>query len=362
MKDSSSSNSDQGEAQVREKVEVREIHHYHDRGDQWEKRISKALNLITLGLVLLLNTTGVLSWSVWWELIKFWPAFIICAGIGLIMSFSRVTRFIADIVCYFIFLTILLFAAVNTGSSTFSGLGINSPQMSIWPFMQSTNSSNYTSHEDVLVGELPNAKILNLFIDDKFGSFTMNGMVSDNVLFSKDIHSESSAFFSSGYNGTIEKDQTLYYHIDTNEQRGRFFWSNAPSMDLKVSNSYERMYLNAKFGAGDSVLNFNNSLKLDSVNVDTGAGQLTINIEKDSLPNLMILKVGTGKMSVTLPADVGYYLDYNVGVGAVILDDNKISGGLGTNSTKQSNNWSNSAQKVMIKVNVGVGEFNLNTK
>jgi hypothetical protein len=347
---------------ARERVEIREIHHYHDHHRYWEHRITSALTLITIGLVLLLNTTGVLSWSVWWEFIKFWPAFIICAGIGLVLSFSRITKFIADVVCYLIFVFIMFLAAINTGSTAFSNTGILSPQLNFWPFYQNISTTQYDVHEDVLKGELPAASILNLFVNNKVGSFTLSGLQSDNVVFSKDYKADPYLTFSSGYNNDIASDNTLYYHVQQDAQQPNFYLGNNSAMDLKVNNSYEKIYFNGTFGAGDTVLNFNNSLKLDSVTVDTGAGQLAVNIDQDSTPNSMILKVGAGKMIVTLPAAVGYSLNYQVGVGAVRINNSQVGGGLGTNSFKQSDNWSSAVKKITINVNVGVGEFDLVTK
>lgn len=39
---------------------------------------------ITVGLVFLGNTTGYLSWGVWWQVLQFWPVLLISAGLGLL--------------------------------------------------------------------------------------------------------------------------------------------------------------------------------------------------------------------------------------------------------------------------------------
>jgi hypothetical protein len=45
-----------------------------------------AIILIALGVVLLLQTTGVLSWGLWGELWRFWPIILIAIGINLIIG------------------------------------------------------------------------------------------------------------------------------------------------------------------------------------------------------------------------------------------------------------------------------------
>ena len=45
-----------------------------------------ALLLIALGALLLLTTTGVVVWSIWLELWRFWPVLLIVAGINMLVK------------------------------------------------------------------------------------------------------------------------------------------------------------------------------------------------------------------------------------------------------------------------------------
>jgi hypothetical protein len=42
--------------------------------------------LIAAGVVLLLNTLGILDWSVWWQLLRLWPILLIGAGLDLLLG------------------------------------------------------------------------------------------------------------------------------------------------------------------------------------------------------------------------------------------------------------------------------------
>lgn len=42
--------------------------------------------LIGIGTVLLLNTLGILDWSIWWTLLRLWPVFLIAAGLELLLG------------------------------------------------------------------------------------------------------------------------------------------------------------------------------------------------------------------------------------------------------------------------------------
>jgi len=47
------------------------------------------LVIIAVGVVLLLNTTGVLAWSVWGQLGRLWPIVIILLGASLLLQHAR---------------------------------------------------------------------------------------------------------------------------------------------------------------------------------------------------------------------------------------------------------------------------------
>jgi hypothetical protein len=44
------------------------------------------LLLIGIGIVLLLNTLGIVEWSIWWTLLRLWPILIIAAGLDLLLG------------------------------------------------------------------------------------------------------------------------------------------------------------------------------------------------------------------------------------------------------------------------------------
>jgi len=47
------------------------------------------LVIVAAGVILLLNTTGVLDWSTWSELAKFWPIAVILFGLTLVWNRFR---------------------------------------------------------------------------------------------------------------------------------------------------------------------------------------------------------------------------------------------------------------------------------
>lgn len=48
------------------------------------KRVFEGLTLVLIGIILLLNTTGSLSWSVWLYVVSLWPLLLVAAGLDII--------------------------------------------------------------------------------------------------------------------------------------------------------------------------------------------------------------------------------------------------------------------------------------
>lgn len=53
--------------------------------DGWSiNRFFDGLVTVTIGVILLGNTTGYLSWGVWWQILMLWPVLLISAGLGIL--------------------------------------------------------------------------------------------------------------------------------------------------------------------------------------------------------------------------------------------------------------------------------------
>lgn len=66
-----------------------------------------AVFLITIGLLFLGNNFGIFPWSIWANLIPYWPVLIIFAGIDAIFGRTRLGHFLAGVVNSVIFLAII---------------------------------------------------------------------------------------------------------------------------------------------------------------------------------------------------------------------------------------------------------------
>ena len=67
-----------------------------------------AVFLITIGLLFLLNSLNYLPWSIWYNLVPYWPVLIIFVGIDAILGKSSLGNLISNIINSAIFLIIII--------------------------------------------------------------------------------------------------------------------------------------------------------------------------------------------------------------------------------------------------------------
>jgi|GEM_PF-5524429 len=84
------------------------------------EKISSALWFIMLGVILLLNSTGIVPWSVWGKMIiiyfKLWPLAIVGIGIGILLGESKIAKLISGILWTALFALVFLISASQVTS------------------------------------------------------------------------------------------------------------------------------------------------------------------------------------------------------------------------------------------------------
>lgn len=83
------------------------------------KGIFGGIILITVGIIFLLNNFGLLPWSVWSILWRFWPLFLILGGLEILLGNNWFARFIFSLLTL-ITVGFILFQIVAVNNSSFS--------------------------------------------------------------------------------------------------------------------------------------------------------------------------------------------------------------------------------------------------
>ncbi|MEP7103278.1 MAG: LiaF domain-containing protein [Candidatus Dojkabacteria bacterium] len=321
-----------------------EMHH-----EYWESRIFGALTLIIVGIVFLLNTTGILGWGIWINIFKFWPLFIVSAGISIIFRGSRLLKFIGSVITFVLFLIILFLAILNPFQSS---------TRIFFPFASSSNSTIQHANVTIKENEYSDVQNKSLNVDLSMGQVAIVDSES------KDYLNLVTDFYVDSQKVVVTKnleDSNLSVSLTNNNQNNFFTGTQGPNYAIDLGQNSIPTNLALNFGAGDSVVNLSSQL-INNFSVEVGAGNSTLQVSRISLPTGSFnVKTGLGNLKLSLPSNVGLKINYKVGLGNISLNDKKLSSGTG-NSTFISDNYDTASKNVVINVEVGLGNIDIVTE
>lgn len=332
-----------------------------------------AFILIFVGVVLLLNTLGVVSWSIWNYLWRFWPIFLVMAGVGIILGKSRIAGVAIAIVTLVVFVGVFIFSISAVSSNLPTWLS------SIGESLSGDVGDEVTEELVVSSAEYPDVENLDIELNIGAAEFTLD---SDG---SRDLFVMNAEYFENFGRPVVEveetwdSDDTLNINFDTETDMNLFtFPTSSPVYGFTLGASDVDADVAIDLGAGKGTVNLsrNNvsgfsaivgageldamfeSVSLGEFYGKVGAGQMTVSFLDGSLPvDGASFEVGAGQITLILPEDVGYRLSYSVGVGSVRITGRDFSG-LGRNDDSyESDNYDTAGEKIDIAVNVGVGSF-----
>lgn len=360
--------------EVGEKVEkrVRRV------GEDHTSRVVWALFLIFLGVVFLLNTFGVVPWSVWGVLWRFWPVLVILAGIRIIFGKSRVSGVLVGLVAAGFFGFMILISLVVAGRDLLDKVNITIPGwLDDFANEVSTGVGDEKEEEYEIKGdEYDDIEKREISLDIGAAKFSVENTNDDSYFLV-----ESSYFDNFGEPKITEKERVDKLDIEF-KTVSQFFVgipSKTPEYNFKIGRDALDTTLIVDLGAGDgevdlfdmNLTGFDASVgagrldsafsyvSLDSMDLDVGAGKIVVRLEESAIPSGEVrIDVGAGKVTLIIPRGVGYRVKYDVGAGKISLPDKEYSG-VGGSSRFKSDNYDDAETSIDIVVDVGVGTFEL---
>ena len=319
------------------------------------ERITSALSLIIVGIVLLLNTSGVIPWSIWIELLKFWPVFIISAGISLILSFNTVSKIIGQIITFLIFIFILFYAAINTGVPSLRGFNTILPKLGWIGFSQDSNGVYLNQeYKEIPINVNENIKGANLEVVLGAGKFELNSVKTDNIIASVNAINNNQVFSLESTN----KGEITDIRFENKPVNTFINFDNKQEYYLDLNSAIYFDSFDMKVGASDALLNFENNISVNKINLESGASNVSMNFAEGSLPSILNVKVGAGKTTIVLPKDSGINVEYTVGVGSLNIEGERQINGLGSKGKFTSKTVSLN-KNTNITLDIGVGECSI---
>lgn len=311
-----------------------------------------AIFLIFLGTVFLLNTTGILEWNVWLNIIHYWPIFLILGGLRLILGRSTASTIIISILAFTAFFWVGMSAYLNsTTSHPF-------PRSFSRVFRYTTTQEAEDRSKEILIekNEYPEVENVNYNFNLGISQFTISDGIDDYLY----LDAKYTSMYGEPEIEEISKDSELA--ISMKEQSGSFsfpfFNFKSPNYDFVLGTELlSDITIDNGVGAGN--IEFDTQ-HIRNLTINTGTGDMVLTLSIDSIPSdILKLNTGTGSLTVNLPSEVGYEIDYNVGVGELTLGEKKI-GGIGQNAEGiKSDNYDTAEKIVTIEADIGVGELNI---
>ena len=317
-----------------------------------------AVFLIFVGVIFLLNTTNVVPWSVWSVLWKFWPVFIVLAGLRILVGRSRVTSLLLSVLAIVLFFAIGIAGVLSVKPSLLEPWGFTMP--SWWQDLIVDVGDEQTQTVVIDGQSYRNLTGREYAFDLGIGEITVTDNDTDDHLRLVAIYYDNLGV------PVIEEDESaknLNVKFSQESESWSFGIPAKPKYDFSLGNGNIPSSIELDCGAGSGQVVFGKQI-LTSFTATVGAGSLTVDLQNEKVvPRDGIdLQVGAGEVVLTLPKSVGYRIDYELGVGSISVDEENIASLGAKDDQYQSNNYASADTTLTIKVDVGVGSFKLVTE
>lgn len=322
------------------------------------KDIAGAIFLVAIGILFLLNTTNVVPWGIWLQIFRFWPIFLIIAGIKIVLPENKVGQVIYPIIYTLFILFIGITSYFFTINKTVPFLP-ESVTNCIFNRCDNIDDSNLMK-SDSYVNLADYVDITSRVLDMNVAASTLylNDEVADYY-----IHSEMNNYIEAN-KPTLEntsKEGILTTIFDNTRIHNWGWWNfRTPEYTLTLGQNTIPTDISIDLGAGESIVDLD-SATVKTFSASVGAGSLDITFDESAVPETMDLNVGAGEVNLTIPENVGILVSYNLGVGSIQLDDTSIDG-IGKETNYKSSNYDTAEKKILITASVGVGELTINRK
>ncbi len=334
----------------------KDIERYRSKDVVW------AVFLIFVGTVFLLNTTGVVSWSIWSYILRFWPVFLILGGLKLIMGKSALAEILLSVLALILFLFVGLVSYLTYTQSRID-------------FLPESVNRCITGRCMGFVGGRESIEKQMVVAQDDYPEILASRAVRLNIgaaefeLIDADVsnHLTVRALYPSRYitpklSSEVSGDRLRMDFRSASFSGFTFFYNDRSEYDLVLGQKDLLTDLDINLGAGSGTVYFDEVVTGEILS-KVGAGKLVLRLGERSIPSeRIVIDVGAGEVTLELPEEVGYTLEYDLGVGTITGNGKDIATFIGSEKRYESENYDSAELKVRIVAKVGVGTLNINSR
>ena len=256
-----------------------------------------AVLLIALGVLLLLQTTGILSWNLWAGIWRLWPVLLVAIGINII--FGARMPWVAGILIAAV-LAIGIALAVFSGAFAINGFSRGVETISSF-------------HE--LLGE---TESVGVNINFGAGELTLDSLPSGSAnLVEADFRGRGAEVSVNRSDGTADLDISngdFSFDLFRNNEGATWDVSLSPSPGIS---------LDLDAGATEMRLDLTH-LKVNDLSIDAGAADIEIVMPADAGNVNADIDIGAADMLIIIPEGVGARIDADTAAGSISIDEGRF--------------------------------------
>ncbi len=281
---------------------------------------------ISLGVVLLLNNLGMLSWGVWGVLLRFWPVILIAVGIELIAG-KRSWWGSA--------LAALLIIGTTAGAIWWTGLN-------------GTIGQPLTS--DQVTQSLEDASRARVVISPATGNIVVYGLQDSGLMIDGTIDLNAGENIQRDFH--LEEGTAVFtlqsMGVGTVPSFGA--WEEPQEWNLGITTRVP-VNLAVRLGAGQSDINLT-GMRLSDLEINTAVGRTTVTLPAEGNFSGEV-EGAIGEVRVIVPKSLGVRID----AGSVLGDSTLPAGYERRGGYYYSPNYDESESKVTLKIDVAIGQL-----
>jgi hypothetical protein len=310
-----------------------------------------AIILITIGIIFLFNTTGILPWGVWGIFLQFWPLFLIIAGFQIIFGGSKIGSVLITLFSACIIFTLFILTTIS--------------YLDRWPQRVKNNfewladlSSRERVKEELKIpgNDFEDIDEVELEINHNAGKLSLSDESIEDYL-------TVSAEYTKGRGAPSldaeKNDQTLTIDFDNQFNE---FWTlglNSKSSEYKinVNDQYPIKSLDLTMNAGEGDIDLEEIL-VDEGSIKVNAGDLEYRTNSTSVPTNLEIEINAGSLDLYLPESIALDVSYDINAGSLSIDDEDFNK-LRDEGSFRSENFKDAQDTIKIKVKINAGSLNI---
>ena len=288
--------------------------------------------LISAGILFLLNNFGIVDWSVWRALVRFWPLILVAIGLDIIMG-RRGGVWPAMLILAFVVMFVSGSFALDFTDQI---------------FMNDLHTKEFSQAFD----DVEKAKVA---IDFRIGALDINSFTSSQYLATGTLDLAEFEQLKQEYRVL---GSTGYLTLDSRgEQVIPAWWfgdNDGSTRDWRINlNDALPIELEIDTGVGKSEIDLR-QLELNSLNLDSGVGKVILYLPEAGNFNGYI-QAGVGELIVYVPESLPIRITMDSGLGnnSVVGDFDQV------NNVYTSEDYTQAESRVNLNIDGGVGNINV---